>query len=134
MYQDLPSKPIGQAGGRGHSDKDGAGADRRLSVVALRSSQPARDERDVTTVEDIEMAESFQVGATLVSGGSTGSHGNGKLSGQGEDAELMDIAQSSQGAVDDHVGVSAHTVRSSTHYTSLGPGPLHLAAKYIFTV
>ena len=93
--------------------------DRRLSVAGLLSSQPARDQRDETTIEDVELSNSFQLHSTFVK---RGSHGNDETDGRGSNYETEDSMAPSTPAPPTFV------VPASPH-VSLGPGPLHLAAK-----
>ena len=90
--------------------------------------------RDETIIEDVETTDSFQVQTTLVSSG------NGKVTSTDDQdrsdirvSELRDTdGLSSQGSPIDNVGVSSHAhIYHQEQATPPGPGPLHMAAKYV---
>ena len=115
-----PPKPSAKPNNALTAGKE-TGKTRRSSVTPLQSSLLVRDEWDETMVEDVETTDAFQVYTTLVPGGSHGNHG---MSGRVDVSESVSPPrQSSQGG--DCVVVPA------PHHTSPGPGPLHLAAKYV---
>ena len=90
--------------------------------------------RDETIIEDVETTDSFRVQTTLVSSG------NGKVTSTDDQdrsdirvSELRDTdGLSSQGSPIDNVGVSSHAhIYHQEQATPPGPGPLHMAAKYV---
>ena len=122
----LPSKDSVNISARvssGLKERGGAGAARRSSVTALQSSMSARERFDETTVEDIETSNSLHQQPTLVPGVS---YSNNETSGRSETSKAVDqsLPTSPQVTPVDYFGISAHLV-------SPGPGPLHLAAKYV---
>ena len=85
-------------------------------MAGLRSSQPAREQRDETAIEDIEMNSSFHSKFVLRS-----SHGTDESGGRGDNYESVDVAPLTPAP-------PTFVIPSAPH-VSPGPGPLHLAAK-----
>lgn len=125
----LPQKSLLSEGGGMDKAWDGSFMLARRSSHTFATTIPkGGPHRDRTTIEDVEMTDSFQVHTTLVSSGNDGKVADD----QGNNMQSMDSAAwSSQGSPIDNVGVSSSSHIHHQQTTPPGPGPLHMAAKYV---
>ena len=118
----LPQKSLSEGGGMDKAKERSSMSARRFSHTFASAVPKGGPHRDRTTIEDVEMTDSFQLHTTLVSSG------NAKVTG--DQGESMDTAAwSSQGSPINDVGVENSSHIHQQQATSPRPGPLHMAAK-----